>query len=469
VKKLLTILAGAILISCTGASLATGVSAKFESIKDNDIALREFIQAMPKGGELHNHLFGAVYAESWIKWAEEDGLCLDKSALAIRIPDAEGCGANPTMKDALNFNQDLRNEVIENFSMRDFVPYAGWSGHDQFFATFLDMAALPSRFGDMVAETANLAGEQNVAYLELLHTMELFETILPMVAGEPMTGDAAKDYATLMNGKFGAALPEMVARARRDIDTAMARKDALLKCGTENAMPGCHVEVRFLNQPVRTLPLAAVYAHTIFGWELMAQDDRFVGTNLVAPEDDFIALRDYDDHMEQLGYLYETLGPRNITLHAGELWLGLVHPAELRDHISQAVHVAKARRIGHGTAIIFETNYKELLKYMADNKIMVEINLTSSDILLGITGEEHPLHVYRAAGVPMSLSTDDEGVSRIDLTHEYVRATQEFDLSYAELKDMTYNGLRYAFIDDVKKAEMIKALDEKFAVFESQF
>ncbi len=468
-KKLLFVIAGTILISCSEASLQTGVSAKFESIKGNEIALREFIQAMPKGGDLHNHLFGAVYAESWIKWAEEDGLCLDKAALAIRFPSGAGCGELPTMKAALNFNQDLRNEVIENFSLRDFVPTAGWSGHDQFFATFADMAALPSRFGDMVAETANLAGEQNVAYLELLHTMELFETILPMVAAIPMSGDAAKDYETLMGGEFGKALPDMIARARRDTDTAMARKNNLLKCGTKNAKPGCQVEVRFLNQPVRTLPLSAVYAHQIFGWALMAQDDRFVGTNLVAPEDDYIALRDYDDHMEQLDYLYQTLGSRNVSLHAGELWLGLVHPSELRNHINDAVKIGHAKRIGHGTDIVFETNYKALLKHMADNEIMVEINLTSSDALLGITGEKHPLTVYRAAGVPISLSTDDEGVARIDLTHEYIRGTQEFDLSYAQLKDMTYNGLRYAFIDDTKKAELIKALDDKFIVFESQF
>lgn len=468
-KKFLTICVGFALTACAQASTSTGVSAKFDSIKNNDIALRQFIQDMPKGGDLHNHLFGAVYAESWIKWAEEDGLCLDKAELAIRFPGADGCGANPTVKDALNGNQVLRNEVIDNFSMRDFVPYAGWSGHDQFFATFFDMAALPSRFGDMVAETANLAGEQHVEYLELLHTMELFETILPMVANAPMTGDAKTDYQTLMNGKFGAALPDMVARARRDIDKAEARKNELLACGTEQAKPGCDVTVRYLNQPVRTLPLAAVYAHQIFGWELMKQDERFVGTNLVAPEDDYIALRDYDAHMEELDYLYKTLGPRNVSLHAGELWLGLVHPSELRDHISKAIHTGHAKRIGHGTDIIFETNYKDLLKYMADNKIMVEINLTSSDELLGITGDEHPLEIYRAAGVPVSLSTDDEGVARIDLTHEYMRGVKEFDLSYEDLKDMTYNGLRYAFVDDATKAELIKSLDEKFAKFESQF
>ena len=96
--------------------------------------------------------------------------------------------------------------------------------------------------------------------------------------------------------------------------------------------------------------------------------------------------------------------------------------------------------------LCFETGYKDLLKYMADNEIMVEINLTSSDALLGIKGSAHPYSVYKNAGVPISLSTDDEGVARIDLTHEYMRAVQELDVSYAELKEYTYNGLKYAFV-----------------------
>ena len=36
------------------------------------------------------------------------------------------------------------------------------------------------------------------------------------------------------------------------------------------------------------------------------------------------------------------------------------------------------------------------------------------------------LRRYRAAQVPVALSTDDEGVSRIDLTHEYVRAALDY-------------------------------------------
>src|SRR2546429_3135011 len=33
--------------------------------------------------------------------------------------------------------------------------------------------------------------------------------------------------------------------------------------------------------------------------------------------------------------------------------------------------------------------------------------------------------MYKMFGVPMALATDDEGVSRIDLTHEYVRRSEE--------------------------------------------
>ena len=44
------------------------------------------------------------------------------------------------------------------------------------------------------------------------------------------------------------------------------------------------------------------------------------------------------------------------------------------------------------------------------------------------------------------MSTDDEGVSRIDLTHEYVRAVETYDLSYADLKHLVRNSLDYSFL-----------------------
>jgi len=62
---------------------------------------------------------------------------------------------------------------------------------------------------------------------------------------------------------------------------------------------------------------------------------------------------------------------------------------------------------------------------------MVEINLTSNEMILGVSGKHHPLLMYRMFGVPTALSTDDEGVSRIDLTNEYVRAVETYGFKYA--------------------------------------
>jgi hypothetical protein len=46
----------------------------------------------------------------------------------------------------------------------------------------------------------------------------------------------------------------------------------------------------------------------------------------------------------------------------------------------------------------------------------------------------------------VALATDDEGVSRIDLTQEYVRAVETFSLAYADLKEIVRNSLEYSFL-----------------------
>src|SRR6516225_7527474 len=42
----------------------------------NPLQLRNLLKKMPKGADLHNHLSGAIYAESWIRAAAEDQLCV---------------------------------------------------------------------------------------------------------------------------------------------------------------------------------------------------------------------------------------------------------------------------------------------------------------------------------------------------------------------------------------------------------
>ena len=64
----------------------------------------------------------------------------------------------------------------------------------------------------------------------------------------------------------------------------------------------------------------------------------------------------------------------------------------------------------------------------------------------GVRGPQHPLSEYMRAGVPVALATDDEGVSRSDMTHEYLRGAQEQNLSYVQLKKMARTSLEHAFI-----------------------
>jgi adenosine deaminase len=133
-------------------------------------------------------------------------------------------------------------------------------------------------------------------------------------------------------------------------------------------------------------------------------------------------------------------------LHAGELAPGLVPPEGLRFHIRQAVELGHAERIGHGVDLMYEDDAPALLKELAQKHVMIEINLSSNEGILGIKGAEHPFANYRAARVPVALSTDDEGVSRIDLTHEYVRAALDYRLSYQDLKQLARTGMEHSFL-----------------------
>ena len=204
--------------------------------------------------------------------------------------------------------------------------------------------------------------------------------------------------------------------------------------------------MRFIYQVLRGLPKEIVFAQTLLGFEAAQADpERVVGINFVMPEDGYVSMRDYELHMKMVKYMHGVYPGVHIALHAGELAYGLVPPDGLCCHIRLAVE-AGAERIGHGVDVMYEEHAHELLKEMAKRHVMVEVNLTSNDVILGVSGKQHPLPLYREFGVPVALSTDDEGVSRIDLTNEYVRAVQTYGLKYADLKKMARTGLAHAFL-----------------------
>jgi adenosine deaminase len=58
------------------------------------------------------------------------------------------------------------------------------------------------------------------------------------------------------------------------------------------------------------------------------------------------------------------------------------------------------------------------------------------------------------------------GVSRIDLTNEYLRAARDYHLGYASLKAIARAALTYSFLDDAGKQQELKRFDAASAAFE---
>ena len=194
------------------------------------------------------------------------------------------------------------------------------------------------------------------------------------------------------------------------------------------------------------MPHEIVFAQILLGFELASSDPRFVGLNLVMPEDWYVPIHDFNEHMAMIDYLHGVYPKVHIALHAGELAMGLVPPEDLAFHIRASVERGHAERIGHGVSVMNEKDPIGLLHEMAERNVLVEIALTSNDMILGVSGDDHPLPVYMKYGVPVALATDDEGVSRSDMTHEYLRAIESYHLSYADLKRMARQSLEHSFL-----------------------
>jgi adenosine deaminase len=416
------------------------------------LALRAFLAGMPKGGDLHNHLAGAVYAETFLRDAAADHVCINPKALdfARRGPGLATvpCDADSVDASTLPQKQSLYDQLIDAFSMRSFVPSTGDSGHDHFFATFDHFIGLAENHKpEWVDEVAARAAAQHEQYLELMDTPDAaFAVIAQAKEVPPGTG-----YAAWRQQLLDAGLGQPAIAIRQQMDRFEQTRRQQERCDTAQPEPACTVEVRYLYQVLRNMPPPAVFAQIVLGFEVAAADlasthPHYVGINLVQPEDAQYSMADYTLHMQMIAALRQFYPQVPVTLHAGELAPGLVPPEGLRFHIRQAMEIAGAQRIGHGVDVIYEDRPYELLKSMAERHILVEINLTSNDVILGIRGKDHPLPLYRKYGVPIALSTDDEGVSRIDLTHEYAIAAETFDLTYTDLKEIARNSIEYSFL-----------------------
>lgn len=432
------------------ASLATAQNSEqrtaryFDSVRKQPPLLLAFLRDMPKGGDLHNHLDGAIYAEDLINFAADGNLCADRTASHLLAPPCDDSCASYTVKPAVRCaygDQVLYNQLIDAWSMRNWN-LGNESGHDHFFATF-DKFGLASHthVAEAIATSTDRAGEDHLQYVEYMHTadgggaIELAKKI-----------EWTSDYAKMRDALLVGGIKDLAAETSKKLSVDDSRAREIMKCGTTDAAPGCAVTVRYLYQVLRGLPLPVVFTQMLLGFELASSDPRFVGLNMVMAEDWYVPIHDFNQHMAMLDYLHNVYPKVHIALHAGELAIPLVPPDELTFHIRASIDRGHAERIGHGVDIMNENDPLALLHEMAERNILVEICLTSNDIILGVSGDDHPLPIYMKYGVPVALATDDEGVNRSDLTHEFLRAVETYHLSYADLKRMARQSLEHSFL-----------------------
>lgn len=439
--------------------------------------LKLFANQLPKGGDLHHHFSGSIYAENYLDLAKEKGFCIynkTDSALQIKKFHVETKPAEMSaQKDAACLSVDEVRK--DNLFFRELL--MSWSSKD-YANHYHDETPPDKHFFDTFGYFENLAPYGYAAGLKLLKDrakadgVNYIETMLK-------SGPAidSPEVANLFKGltpdstaaQTDAVLEQAYQLLANDPDAAAKVKEYIQL--VESAAAGIDDDsfrLRTLAYVSRNSAPHVVFGRLYSSFAAAQGSDRIVGVNVVGPENMYVAMRDYDLHMKMFAFLNKRFPKVKRSMHAGELVLGMVPPEGLRTHITQAVMVAGANRIGHGVDVPFETKAVDVLKFMASNQVALEVNLTSNKDILGVSGSEHPLKLYKRFSVPYVISTDDSGVSRNNLSGEYFLYMSNFKPSYDELKTTVYNSIRYSFLNDDEKAAEYKKLDKNFADFESR-
>jgi adenosine deaminase/adenosine deaminase CECR1 len=209
---------------------------------------------------------------------------------------------------------------------------------------------------------------------------------------------------------------------------------------------------RYIVTPGRNSSPRSFFTQLAAAARLAQVDPHVVGLNIAGAEDGAVSLRDFRSQMRMIDFMLARKPWMRVTLHAGEMTpqiLGAAPgevPEALTFHIGESVWDGHAERIGHGTALRYERDRPELLRAMRERGVMVEICLTSEELIQNLKPGDIPFEAYWQAGVPVSLNTDDAGVLGSDLTHEFLRAARDYGLRYEDLKTLARNSIEYSFL-----------------------
>jgi adenosine deaminase len=433
--------------------------------------LTMFFSQMPKGGDLHHHYSGAIYAEQYVDFLDKQGLCLNMHTYRIETSKAviEAQRAKPAAeRSCLSASEVYADdftfrELLQRWSSKDFANHGAIQPPPdrQFFQTFGFFGPVSNaNFNEGLLELKKRALQENVSYIETMFKLA------------PFTQNAEFDAKAWQQGADDAAFTELMrtwmAALDQDAGFNQGIADYLAKIKAAAAgIDDDNFTMRYQAYVLRLLAPSQVFSSMVAGFKAASQSELVVGVNIVGQESQMVSMRDYSLHMKMFHFLKAQYPKVKVALHAGELALGDVPPEGLKFHIDQALAVAGADRIGHGIDLAHESNVLGIMKTMRERDIPVEINLTSNAFINGIKGENHPVTLYRKYRVPFVISTDDAGVTRHNLANEYMLFASRYKPDYAEVKKLSYNAVRYSFLAEADKQRLAKQLDARFATFEA--
>ncbi|MCX5176507.1 adenosine deaminase [Streptomyces virginiae] len=125
--------------------------------------------------------------------------------------------------------------------------------------------------------------------------------------------------------------------------------------------------------------------------------------------------------------------------------------------IWDAIRELGAERIGHGTSA---TQDPELLAYLAEHRIALEVCPTSNIATRAVTDLDlHPVKEMVAAGVLVTINSDDPPMFGSDLNNEYAVAARLLDLDERGLAQLAKNAVEASFLDPAGKAKLTAEID----------
>jgi adenosine deaminase CECR1 len=438
----------AALLGLACAQQAAAIEPWFESFKATATPqqLYTFLYALPKGGDLHNHLTGAVrsewYWDAAIASAGRGYVYYTKTKIANCVPyggneyggqgylllfriisQQQYAALEACQKGEYKRLQDLDTKEKSAFleSMR---LDQSWEGRDEFFDAIWvrinQMLKNPYIVAEILLKNMEAFGKEGVVYLE---------------TQQGVKGAVRADGSPFSTDEVANIFREALASPRAKATGVTVRlQNALLRF-----TPDAENELR----------------------ELYAISDRyrdlFVGVNMVGREDNDkgYPLR-FLPVLRELRRKYPEI---NLSIHAGEV-------DEPNSHIRDTLLLG-AMRIGHGVNLITQP---ETMLLMRNGPYMVEINLISNLLLEYVSDySQHPFPEYLRTGIPVALSTDDRGMWDSNMTDEYFTAVREFNLSWDELVLLGRNSIAHSFVDAATRQKLAGDYEARVAAFAARF